>query len=357
MPSSSAIASASTCAKCDMTSSSLACSAGDSSMIRAKVAKPGLESRGHSRDLQPAQRLEDGLAGRTAADRLDERRLALRHLVEEEILLRREVVVDRLLGDAGRCRDLGDGHPVEAALGEEPHRPVGDLLPRVQLLRLAQSHSGSPFVTIVRSLQLQQSFSVCKLQRLVERTEGRSRARSPRSLSRPPSLATSSASGSSSRSSAASPPAQVSKRWYQSFSIPGKSAYEANQRTLETFGTGVRPPNVVVFHTSGDATKSDAIKAAMQRAAATMPGLAHELLLLDRQLDVRLAATGTRPSRRSTRRASAKFDTKSGADKMRAAAAKGLPAGIDGPGHRPRSARGGEHARRRAAGRACCSRR
>ena len=25
---------------------------------------------------------------------------------------------------------------------------------------------------------------------------------------------------------------QVSKRWYQSFSIPGKSAYEANQRTL-----------------------------------------------------------------------------------------------------------------------------
>ncbi len=31
---------------------------------------------------------------------------------------------------------------------------------------------------------------------------------------------------------------QVSKRWYQSFSIPGKSAYEANQRTLKTFGTG-----------------------------------------------------------------------------------------------------------------------
>ena len=29
---------------------------------------------------------------------------------------------------------------------------------------------------------------------------------------------------------------QVSKRWYQSFSIPGKSAYEANQRTLSDFG-------------------------------------------------------------------------------------------------------------------------
>src|SRR5437762_8323129 len=65
---------------------------------------------------------------------------------------------------------------------------------------------------------------------------------------------------------------QVSKRWYQSFSIPGKSAYEANQRTLKTFGTGVRPPNVVVFHTSGDATGSAAIRQAMQRAAATLPG-------------------------------------------------------------------------------------
>src|SRR6266571_7733090 len=64
---------------------------------------------------------------------------------------------------------------------------------------------------------------------------------------------------------------QVSKRWYQSFSIPGKSAYEANQRTLKTFGTGIRPPNVVVFHTVGDATKSDAIKQAMQRVAGSNP--------------------------------------------------------------------------------------
>src|SRR5213083_1166751 len=65
---------------------------------------------------------------------------------------------------------------------------------------------------------------------------------------------------------------QVSKRWYQSFSIPGKSAYEANQRTLKAFGTGIRPPDVVVFHTAGDATKSSAIRLAMQRAGAAMPG-------------------------------------------------------------------------------------
>src|SRR5438477_10704826 len=65
---------------------------------------------------------------------------------------------------------------------------------------------------------------------------------------------------------------RLSSRWYQSFSIPGRPAYEASQRTLRAFGVGVRPPNVVVFHTSGDATKSAAIDEAMKRAAATMPG-------------------------------------------------------------------------------------
>src|ERR687885_2535972 len=65
---------------------------------------------------------------------------------------------------------------------------------------------------------------------------------------------------------------EVSKRWFQSFSIPGYSAYEANQRTLKRFGVGQRSPNVVVFHTSGDATKSEAIRAATQRAAKANPG-------------------------------------------------------------------------------------
>ena len=65
---------------------------------------------------------------------------------------------------------------------------------------------------------------------------------------------------------------QVSERWLQSFSIPGYSAYEASQRTFERFGTGERPPNVVVFQTKGDATKSDAIRAAMERALETSPG-------------------------------------------------------------------------------------
>ena len=47
----------------------------------------------------------------------------------------------------------------------------------------------------------------------------------------------------------------VSKRWLEQFSIPGYSAYEANQRTLKVFGTGENAPLVAVFHSDGDVTK------------------------------------------------------------------------------------------------------
>jgi putative drug exporter of the RND superfamily len=120
---------------------------------------------------------------------------------------------------------------------------------------------------------------------------------------------------------------KLSSRWYQSFSIPGKPAYEASQRTLKAFGVGVRPPNVVVFHTAGDATKSAAIQDAMRRAAATMPGAltssyfsTHDEMYVSR--DRHTTFMNVYPP------GSPKFDTKSGAKGMRAAAAKGLPAGI-----------------------------
>ena len=129
---------------------------------------------------------------------------------------------------------------------------------------------------------------------------------------------------------------QVSKRWYQSFSIPGKSAYEANQRTLKQFGTGVRPPNVVVFHTSGDATKSAAIAAAMQRAAATMPG-ARTSSFFSTHSPMYVSQDRHTTFEEIYPAGIAKFDTKSGADAMRAAAARGLPAGIqvEVTGHDP----------------------
>jgi len=129
---------------------------------------------------------------------------------------------------------------------------------------------------------------------------------------------------------------QVSKRWYQSFSIPGKSAYEANQRTLKTFGTGVRPPDVVVFHTAGDATKSGAIAAAMRRAAAAMPGArtssyfsTHDLMYVSK--DRHTTFEEVYPPGLST------FSTTSEAVKVREAAARGLPGGIkvEVTGHDP----------------------
>jgi RND superfamily putative drug exporter len=129
---------------------------------------------------------------------------------------------------------------------------------------------------------------------------------------------------------------QVSKRWYQSFSIPGKSAYEANQRTLKTFGTGVRPPDVVVFHTAGDATKSPAIAAAMKRAAAELPGArtssyysTHNLMYVSK--DRHTTFEEVYPAGPS------KFDSKSKAAEVRAAAARGLPSGIqvEVTGHDP----------------------
>ncbi|HEY2310711.1 MAG TPA: MMPL family transporter [Gaiellaceae bacterium] len=129
---------------------------------------------------------------------------------------------------------------------------------------------------------------------------------------------------------------QVHKRWYQSFSIPGKSAYEANQRTLKTFGTGVRPPDVVVFHTSGDATKSPAIIAAMKRAAAAVPGSRTSSYFSTRDpmyvsKDRHTTFEEIYPPGPAT------FSTTSGATSVRAAAARGLPAGIqvEVTGHDP----------------------
>src|SRR5919204_6743667 len=64
----------------------------------------------------------------------------------------------------------------------------------------------------------------------------------------------------------------VSKRWLEQFSIPGYSAYEANQRTLKTFGTGENAPLVAVFHSNGDVRKVTGIRHAIAAAAAQNPG-------------------------------------------------------------------------------------
>jgi RND superfamily putative drug exporter len=120
---------------------------------------------------------------------------------------------------------------------------------------------------------------------------------------------------------------QVSKRWYQSFSIPGKQAYEANQRTFDTFGTGLRPPNVVVYHASGDITKNAAVKESIARVAASNPKARTSdyfstgnamYVSKDRHTTFMEVYPAGAP----------KFASKSGAEKTQAIAAKGLPSGV-----------------------------
>ena len=66
---------------------------------------------------------------------------------------------------------------------------------------------------------------------------------------------------------------KLSDRWFKSFSIPGFSAYEANQRTLRTFGSGEQPPLVAVFTTPDrDVTTVAGIEQAIQAGAAKIPG-------------------------------------------------------------------------------------
>ena len=130
---------------------------------------------------------------------------------------------------------------------------------------------------------------------------------------------------------------KVSKRWYQSFSIPGKSAYEASQRTLQVFGVGVRPPTVVVYHTQGDATQSAAIKASMARAAAASPGALTSSYFTTHNNPAYVSQDRHTTFQEIYPAGVAKFDTKSGAEHIRAVAAAGLPAGttVEVTGHDP----------------------
>jgi RND superfamily putative drug exporter len=121
---------------------------------------------------------------------------------------------------------------------------------------------------------------------------------------------------------------KLNSRWYQSTAIPGKPAYETGQRTLKAFGAGVRTPNVVVFNSpSGDVTKSAAVRAAMARVDKANPGALTSSYFSTRSL------TYVSRDRHTTFEevylpGRAGIDRKSGAVKMRAIAANGLPAAI-----------------------------
>jgi putative drug exporter of the RND superfamily len=65
---------------------------------------------------------------------------------------------------------------------------------------------------------------------------------------------------------------RVSDRWFEQFSIPGYSAYEAGQRIAHTYGNGEVLPLVVVVRSPGDITTDPKAKAAITAAIAANPG-------------------------------------------------------------------------------------
>ncbi|WP_445151063.1 MMPL family transporter [Baekduia sp. Peel2402] len=131
---------------------------------------------------------------------------------------------------------------------------------------------------------------------------------------------------------------QLSSRWYQSLAVPGQPAYEASQRTLEALGVGVRPPSVVVFHSRGDATRDAAIEPAMRRAAATMPG-ARTSSYFSTRSDMYVSKDRHTTFMQVYPPGPGGLDQLSGAEAMRAGAARGLPAGttVNVTGHDPLS--------------------
>jgi putative drug exporter of the RND superfamily len=65
---------------------------------------------------------------------------------------------------------------------------------------------------------------------------------------------------------------QVSNRWLESFSIPGFSAYEANQRVVKKLGSGEVTPVVAVLEANKDITTIPGVEKAFEAAAAKEPG-------------------------------------------------------------------------------------
>jgi putative drug exporter of the RND superfamily len=63
----------------------------------------------------------------------------------------------------------------------------------------------------------------------------------------------------------------INKRWLDQFSIPGYSAYEANQRALKVFGNGAQAPHVALFTVKGDVTKDRAIPTALAKFDRQFP--------------------------------------------------------------------------------------
>ena len=150
---------------------------------------------------------------------------------------------------------------------------------------------------------------------------------------------------------------QLSKRWFESFSIPGYSAYEANQRTLKLFGSGEQAPLVVVL-TSPDkpVTQVPGVRSAIEATSSAVKGSrtgswfeTHSPMYLSKDGHT-MVATIYPPGNPT-------FSSFPPVPKARAALKAATPPGVDEPSHRARRDLpvAGRHERagdpRRAAGR------
>jgi hypothetical protein len=94
---------------------------------------------GYPLGVVAADRGEQALTGRSGGYDIGQAADDGLGVVEDQVLLAREVVRDRHLGDPGRRGDVGDRHLVEATGDEHCRRHVGDGLPGRLLPAFAQS--------------------------------------------------------------------------------------------------------------------------------------------------------------------------------------------------------------------------
>ncbi|MCW2923092.1 MAG: conserved rane protein of unknown function [Thermoleophilia bacterium] len=65
---------------------------------------------------------------------------------------------------------------------------------------------------------------------------------------------------------------KVADRFSQDFSIPGHSAYEANQRAFQRFGTGKQYPVQLVYHSEGDIRQDQGVAASIEAIRSAVKG-------------------------------------------------------------------------------------
>src|SRR5262249_43547854 len=115
----------------------------------------------------------DRLAGWTVADGSEEIVLEALEPAVDEVFFRREVVEDGRLGDVRFAGDLGDADALEAALGKQPPGGLGDELPSLLLLALAQTQLRAHSVIVPRFFLRHRSLCCYNFLVTVERDRGR----------------------------------------------------------------------------------------------------------------------------------------------------------------------------------------